>query len=181
MKHLLMNRLFLVKALKYTNKMNTRLLTEATRAVDYKQLKVSSAAFQNEGLIPVKYTCDGRNINPPINIEHIPKETKCLALIVDDKDAPAGSWAHWLAWNIPVTHRIKENEIHGKEGVNDFQRKHYDGPCHLSGTHRYSFKVYALDTLLSLPANTKKEQLEKAMSEYIIAFGELTGLYNRMN
>lgn len=160
---------------------NTRLITEATRAVDYRLLKVSSTAFPNGGLIPVKYTCDGRNINPPIDIDHIPKETQCLALIVDDHDSPAGGWAHWLAWNIPVTHHIREHEIHGKEGVNDFQRYCYDGPCHLSGSHRYSFKIYALNTLLSLPAHTKKTQLEKAMSKHIIAFGELTGLYNRMN
>ena len=161
--------------------MNSRFLTEATRAVDYQQLKVSSAAFPNGGLIPVRYTCDGRNINPPINIEHIPEGARCLALIVDDLDAPAGSWSHWVAWNIPVTHLIKENEIHGKEGLNDFQRRRYDGPCHLSGPHRYSFKIYALNSLLSLPANTKKSQLERVMSEYIIAFGELTGLYRRMN
>ena len=161
--------------------MNSRLLIEATRAADYKLLKVSSTAFSNGGMIPVKYTCDGRNINPPLDIDNIPADTKCLVLIVDDPDAPAGSWAHWLAWNIPVTHHIKENEIHGKEGINDFQRYHYDGPCHLSGSHLYSFRIYALNTLLRLPANTNKEQLQKAMSENIIAFGELTGLYSRMN
>ncbi|MEP7375736.1 MAG: YbhB/YbcL family Raf kinase inhibitor-like protein [Chitinophagaceae bacterium] len=160
--------------------MNSRIHTEATRAIDYRQLKFSSPAFPDGGLIPVKYTCDDRNVNPPLDIEYIPQETKCLALIVDDLDAPAGSWSHWVVWNIPVTHHIKENEVHGKEGVNDFQRQHYDGPCHLSGIHRYSFKIYALSRLLSLPANTKKSQLEKAMSEYIIAFGELTGLYKRL-
>lgn len=153
--------------------------TEATRAVDYKQLKVSSIEFQNEGMIPLKYTCDGRNINPSLDIEHIPEEAKCLVLIVDDPDAPIGTWVHWVVWNIPVTHHIKENEVHGTEGINDFQQHHYAGPCPPSGTHRYFFKVYALDALLDLPANTKKLQLEKAMSEHIIAFGELIGLYNR--
>ena len=161
--------------------MNSRLLAEATRAADYKLLKVSSTAFPNGGLIPVKYTCDGRNINPPLDIDDIPVEAKCLVLIVDDPDAPSGSWAHWLAWNIPVTLHIKENEIHGKEGINDFQRYRYDGPCHLEGSHLYSFKIYALNTLLRLPANTNKAQLEKALSENVIAFGELTGLYSRMN
>jgi len=156
-------------------------LIEATRVTNYKPLKVSSTAFPNGGLIPVKYTCDGRNINPPLDIDDIPAEAKCLVLIVDDPDAPSGSWAHWLAWNIPVTHHIKENEIHGKEGINDFQRYRYDGPCHLAGSHLYSFKIYALNTLLRLPANTNKAQLEKTMSENIIAFGELTGVYSRMN
>jgi len=153
--------------------------TEATRAVDYKQLKVGSSAFDNEGMIPQKYTCDGININPPLEIENIPEEAKCLVLIVDDPDAPAGTWVHWVVWNIPVTHYIKENEIHGTEGVNDFKKHHYGGPCPPSGTHRYFFKVYALDDLLDLPPRTGKLNLEKAMSEHIIAFGELTGLYKR--
>jgi len=152
---------------------------EATRAVDFKQLKVSSPAFQNKGMIPLKYSCDGINISPPLDIEHIPKEAKCLALIVDDPDAPVGTWVHWVVWNIPITHHIKENEVHGTEGINDFQQHHYGGPCPPSGTHRYFFKIYALDALLDLPANTRKLQLEKAMSEHIIAFGQLVGLYKR--
>lgn len=158
---------------------NTTVHTEATRAVDYKLLIVTSPVFKENEMIPVKYTCDGINVSPPLNIEHIPEEAKCLALIVDDPDAPIGTWVHWVIWNIPVTHHIKENEVHGTEGINDFQQHHYGGPCPPSGTHRYFFKVYALDALLDLPANTKKLQLEKAMSEHIIAFGELIGLYKR--
>lgn len=149
------------------------------KAIDYKQIKVSSTAFKSDEMIPVKYTCDGDNINPPLNIEHIPEETKCLVLIVDDPDAPVGTWVHWIVWNIPVTHHIKENEIHGVQGINDFQQHHYGGPCPPSGTHRYFYKVYALDALLNLSADTKKNQLEKAMSEHIIGFGELIGLYKR--
>ena len=156
---------------------STKFNWDATAAVDYKQLKVSSTAFLHEGMIPFKFTCDGKNFNPPLDIEHIPEETKSLVLIVDDPDAPVGTWVHWLVWNIPVTHHIKENEVHGKEGMNDFQQLHYGGPCPPSGTHRYFFKVYALNALLDLPSNTKKPQLEKAMSEHIIAFGELVGLY----
>jgi hypothetical protein len=152
---------------------------EAIRAVDYKSLKVSSTAFQHEGVIPLQYTCDGRNISPPLDIEHIPEEAKCLVLIADDPDAPLGTWVHWIAWNIPVTHHIKENELHGTEGLNDFQQHHYGGPCPPLGAHRYFFKIYALNSLLHLPVDTKKLQLEKAMSEYIIAFGELVGLYER--
>ncbi len=154
---------------------------EATMAVDYKHLKVSSTAFQYEEFIPVKYTCDGKNISPPLDIENIPEEAKCLVLIVDDPDAPVATWVHWLVWNIPVTHHMNENAVHGTEGLNDFQQQHYGGPCPPSGTHRYFFKVYALNALLDLPSNTKKTQLERVMSEHIIAFGELVGLYERKN
>jgi len=152
---------------------------EATTAVDFRQLKVTSTAFENEGMIPEKYTCDGINISPPLDIKDIPEEAKCLVLIVDDPDAPKGTWVHWLAWNIPVTHHIKENVIHGIEGLNDFHQHHYGGPCPPSGTHRYFFKVYALDALIDLPADAKKEKLEELMSEHIIAFGELIGLYTK--
>ena len=160
---------------------NATLNKEATRAIDYKHLKVSSPVFKENEMIPAKYTCDGVNVSIPLNIKHIPEEAKCLVLIVDDPDAPIAAWVHWVVWNIPVTHHIKENEVHGTEGINDFQQHNYGGPCPPSGTHRYFFKVYALDALLDLPANTKKLQLEKAMSEHIIAFGELIGLYNRNN
>lgn len=152
---------------------------DATRAVDYHQLEVSSAAFIHEANIPAKYTCDGMNISPPLHIKRIPTETKSLVIIVDDPGAPISTWVHWLVWNIPVTHHIKENEVHGKEGLNDFQQQHYGGPCPPSGTHRYFFKVYALNALLDLPGHTNKHALEKAMSEYIIGFGELIGLYKK--
>jgi Raf kinase inhibitor-like YbhB/YbcL family protein len=158
---------------------NTANHNEATRAIDYKQLKVSSNAFTHKGVIPIKYTCDGENINPPLDLKDIPKKAKCLALIVDGPDAPIATWVHWIVWNIPVTHHIKENEIHGIEGINDFQQHHYGGPCPPLGTHRYFFKVYALDALLDLPASTTKLQLERMMSEHIIGFGELVALYKR--
>ena len=157
-----------------------KLYQEPTRAVDYKQIKVASTAFPAEGFIPSKYTCDGRNISPPLSFEQVPENAKCLALIVDDPDAPIGTWVHWLAWNIPLTHLIKENVIHGEQGLNDFQENKYGGPCPPSGTHRYFFKVYALDALLDLPRNARKFDLERAMSGHILAFGELIGLYKRM-
>lgn len=153
--------------------------TETTRAVDFKQLKVSSPAFGHETAIPKQYTCDGVNISPPLDIDQIPEEAQCLALIVDDPDAPSGTWVHWLVWNIPVTHSLKENEIHGIQGTNDFNEQQYGGPCPPSGTHRYFFKVYALNALLDLPPDTRKPELEEAMSEHIIGFGELIGLYQR--
>lgn len=149
------------------------------KAVDYKKLNISSPAFEDGGMIPALYTCEGKNINPPFEIGGIPEEAKCLAIIMDDPDAPAGTWVHWLVWNIPVTHHIRENHAPGMEGINDFQKPNYGGPCPPSGTHRYFIKIYALDALLDLPASSSKNLLEKAMSEHIIGFGELTGLYKR--
>jgi Raf kinase inhibitor-like YbhB/YbcL family protein len=156
-----------------------KLSNEATRAVDYKQLRVSSTAFEHEQMIPRKYTCDGINISPPLDIEHIPEAAKSLALVVDDPDATTGMWVHWLVWDMPVTHHIKENEVHGIEGINDFQQQWYGDPCPALDTHRYFFKIYALDALLNLPVTTKKIELEKAMSGHIIGFGELIGWYKK--
>jgi Raf kinase inhibitor-like YbhB/YbcL family protein len=152
---------------------------EATTAVDYKYLKVSSEAFGYGEMIPEKYTCDGENISPPIYIENIPPEAKCLVLIMDDPDAPHSAWVHWLVWNIPVTHQIQENKVHGMQGFNDFKQPYYGGPCPPSGTHHYYFKIYALKELLCISPDSGKIQLEKAMSQQILAFGELVGLYTR--
>ena len=152
---------------------------EAIRAVDYKQLKVASEAFHENSFIPSKYTCEGSDINPPLAIENIPEETKTLAVIVDDPDARADTWAHWVIWNIPVTHHIKENHAPGVRGMNDFGRQKYNGPCPPSDTHHYYFKIYALDALLDIPEGSTKAELEKAMSDHIIAFGEISGLYAR--
>ncbi|MEJ7587264.1 MAG: YbhB/YbcL family Raf kinase inhibitor-like protein [Ferruginibacter sp.] len=149
----------------------------ATTAINYKALKVSSSAFENNGMIPIKYTCDGADINPPLDIEHIPVEAKCLVLIVEDPGAVPKTRVHWLAWNIPVTHHLKENEIHGVQGINDSNEQHYNGPCPPSGIHQYFFKIYALNNLLDLPESANKQSLEIAMSDCIIGFGELAGLY----
>lgn len=154
-------------------------MKQTDKAVDYKRMEISSTAFGSGEKIPIKYTCEGENINPPFNIAHIPAETTCLAIIVVDSDAPGGEWTHWLAWNIPVTHLIKENDVHGMQGINDFLQQQYGGPCPPSGTHHYYFKVYALDSLMDLPAKSKKWQLEKAMCEHIIGFGEMVGLYTK--
>lgn len=143
------------------------------------QLRISSAAFADGEYIPVKYTCDGLNINPPLDIEGIPAEAQSLALIVDDPDAAAGTWVHWVMWNIPVAKHLAENHIPGQEGINDFRKQHYGGPCPPGGTHRYYFKVYALDTQLHLPASTGKVQLENAMRGHIAGYGALMGRYER--
>lgn len=142
-------------------------------------LDISSEAFVAEGSIPAKYTCDGEDINPPLTIKSTPAEAKSLALIVDDPDAPAGTWVHWLAWNIPVTDRIAESEVPGELGTNDFGMIGYGGPCPPAGTHRYFFKVYALDDELDLPEGSRKGEVEEAMQDHILAYGELVGVYKR--
>lgn len=151
----------------------------SSRSVDYKELKVSSPAFEHETFIPSKYTCDGENVSPPLELSQIPIQAKSLVIIMDDPDAPSGMWVHWLVWDIPVRHLLKEKAVHGIEGLNDFNKHGYGGPCPPSGTHRYFFKLYALDKLLQLSPNTEKSALEKAMSGHILAFGVLIGLYQR--
>jgi Raf kinase inhibitor-like YbhB/YbcL family protein len=146
------------------------------------ELKVTSPAFQNNGAIPRQYTCDGKDINPPLMIENCPQETKSLALIVDDPDAPMGTWVHWVLWNIPPSvQEIKENAVPtgAVEGINDFGKHHYGGPCPPSGTHRYFFKVFALDTTFGINPNSTKADLEKAMKGHILAQGQIIGLYKR--
>ncbi|MEM4246097.1 MAG: YbhB/YbcL family Raf kinase inhibitor-like protein [Candidatus Bathyarchaeia archaeon] len=143
------------------------------------KLRVTSPAFESNGYIPAKYTCDGEDVNPPLKVEGIPAEAKSLVLIVDDPDAPMGTWDHWVVWNIPVTETIKENDVPGIEGMNDFRRRSYGGPCPPSGVHRYFFKVYALDTTLDLPTSSRKRDVERAMERHILAMGELVGLYKR--
>ena len=144
-----------------------------------KELTVKSPAFENNKLIPSKYTCDGEEVSPPLTVEGIPEKTKSLALIMEDPDAPAGLFIHWLVWNIPPSNEIQENSVPGTEGLNTNKKNSYHGPCPPGGTHRYYFKVYALDTLLKLGAFSEKEVLENAMQNHILAHGELIGLYRR--
>ena len=143
-------------------------------------LIIKSPAFENNKLIPSKYSCDGEEISPPITVENIPPQTKTLALILDDPDAPRGTFDHWIVWNISPNGKIAENSIPGTQGLNSADQQAYIGMCPPSGTHRYFFKVYALDTKLELKANsTKKKDLEKAMQGHVLAKGELIGLYSR--
>jgi Raf kinase inhibitor-like YbhB/YbcL family protein len=145
----------------------------------FKALAVRSPAFSDMGMIPSKYTCEGENVSPPLEIGQVPMEARSLALIFEDPDAPAGNWLHWLVWNIPVTHVIQEGDIPGEQGLNDFGRRAYGGPCPPSGTHRYHFKVYALDDLLELPSGSRRPAVEAAMRDHIVGFGEAIGLYKR--
>ncbi|PZR25527.1 MAG: YbhB/YbcL family Raf kinase inhibitor-like protein [Citrobacter freundii] len=152
---------------------------DAEKAISYKELKISSSAFSDGGVIPLKYACDGDNISPPLSIAHVPEQALSLLIVMEDIDAPIRSWTHWLAWNIPVTHHINEGRLHGTQGLNDFGHLHYTGPCPASGTHRYAFRIYALDMVLDMPFHTHKFRLQKEISGHVIAFGELTGLYTK--
>lgn len=146
------------------------------------ELKITSPAFVTNGFIPVRFTCDGNDINPPLEIAHVPAEAKSLALIVDDPDAPVGMWVHWVVWNIdPIAREIAEDNVPSTaiQGKNDWKRNSYGGPCPPSGVHRYFFKLYALDRRLNLGAGTTKTDLEKAMHGHILAKAELIGLYKR--
>jgi len=144
-----------------------------------KELRITSPVFENKGFIPQKYTCDGDNVSPPLKIGGIPEGTQSLVLIVDDPDAPRGTWDHWIVWNIPPVEKIEEDSVPGTEGLNDFNRHSYGGPSPPSGTHRYFFKVYALDTKLVLNPNSRKRDVERAMEGHILAKGEIVGLYRR--
>ena len=141
------------------------------------KLTVSSPAFINNDKVPPKYTCHGEDVNPQLDIDELPEGTKSLVLIVDDPDCPIGDWVHWIVWNIIPTNTIRENSVPGVEGMNDFNKHSYGGPCPPSGTHRYFFKVYALDSELSLPVHTRKRELLQAMTGHILAKGEIVGLF----
>jgi Raf kinase inhibitor-like YbhB/YbcL family protein len=153
-----------------------------TEAADMSTLTITSPAFKHNQMIPSKHTCDGADVNLPLVIENVPPEAKSLALIMDDPDAPAGTWVHWVIWNIDTrTREIRENSVPSgaMQGVNDFRKRDYGGPCPPSGTHRYFFKLYALDTTLDLGPDTTKAVLERAMKGHIVTQTELIGLYKR--
>jgi len=151
------------------------------------KITVTSAAFQEEGMIPEKYTCDGPNISPPLAWSPVPAGAKSIALICDDPDAPMGTWVHWVVFNLPGdTKGVPEGvpprehlENGATQGVNDFGKTGYGGPCPPRGTHRYFFKLYALDLKLDLSGRVTKERLLKAMVGHILAEGQLMGKYKR--
>jgi Raf kinase inhibitor-like YbhB/YbcL family protein len=145
------------------------------------KMKVTSPAFQEGGNIPPKFTCDGADTSPPLQISGVPPEAKSLVLVVDDPDAPSGLFTHWAVWNIsPQTSAIGEGEApKGVSGTNDFGKSGYGGPCPPSGTHRYYFKVFALDRELDLPFGAKRSQLDAAMKGRVITQGQLMGRYSR--
>lgn len=159
---------------------NEKQLTNLTTIKKEDQMKILSPAFKDKQRIPAKFTCDRENINPPLTITDIPQEAQSLVLIMDDPDAPMGTWVHWLVWNInPQTTVIKENSVpkNSIQGTNSFNKLTYGGPCPPSGQHRYFFKLYALNCKLNLDSSAGKKELEKAMAGKILSQTELIGLY----
>lgn len=149
---------------------------------DNGKMEIKSSAFKNNERIPSKYTCDSDNVNPPLEITNIPSNAKSLVLVVDDPDAPSGTWVHWAVWNIPLTNTIDENSVPkgAMQGENDFGNNNYGGMCPPPGKeHRYFFKIYALDTTLNLPASSKKPDVESSMRNHILDKAELIGIYSK--
>ncbi|HWN88695.1 MAG TPA: YbhB/YbcL family Raf kinase inhibitor-like protein [Chitinophagaceae bacterium] len=143
------------------------------------QLKLISTVFSHNGHIPPLYTCEGKNINPPLKVENAPGGTKTLAIIVEDPDAPGGTFDHWVVWNISPNEAIAEGSNAGINGTNSFGKAGYGGPCPPSGEHRYFFRVFALDDELDLLAGSKKEELLNAMKGHVLASAELMGVYQK--
>lgn len=148
-----------------------------------KSLRVESTAFKQSGEIPKKYTCEGEDAQPPLSFGGVPAQAKSLVLIVDDPDAPAGIWVHWVVYNMPPsTVRLEEAAslpAGAVAGVNDFGKPAWGGPCPPSGRHRYYFKLYALDAMLPTLDKATKAAVEKAMHGHVIARGELMGTYKK--
>jgi len=146
-----------------------------------------SSAFNEGEMIPKQYTCDGQDISPPLAWNDPPEDTKSLALVCDDPDAPMGTWVHWVLYGLPPTIRElpesqpsqKQLDNGAKQGTNDFRAIGYGGPCPPGGTHRYYFKLYALDTELNLDPGKTKPELLTAMEGHVIAEGQLMGKYKR--
>jgi len=150
-------------------------------------MKLTSTAFSEGGMIPAQYTCNGPDVSPPLNWEDVPEETKSLALIADDPDAPVGTWVHWVLYNLPAdTHELQEDLPKTKvlpngamQGTNDFRKIGYNGPCPPGGTHRYFFKLYALDEMVDLNPGARKKDLLDAMKGHILAECQLMGKFSR--
>src|SRR3954464_986085 len=164
---------------------NSNVVSTSTPVVQ--TMKLTSTAFTEGGLIPRKYTCDGENISPPLDWSGIPPSTKSLALIVEDPDAPGKTWVHWVVYNLaPSSNSLNENipatnNINGQayQGTNDFKKVGYGGPCPPSGTHRYFFKLYALDSPVMINGAVTKDELMRSMQGHIIGQAELMGLSKR--
>jgi hypothetical protein len=138
--------------------------------------------FANDGIIPVKYTCHGTNVTPPLDFGNVPLEARSLALEVTDPDAPGGTFTHWLVWDIPISiTRFKEDDVPAGviQGLNGFGKNNYGSPCPPSGIHHYHFDLYALDNTLSLPASKGRQDFENAIKGHIVSQARLTGMYGK--
>ena len=152
-----------------------------------KKMEIKSTVFKEGEMIPKKYTCDGPDISPPLSWTGVPDTAKTLALVCDDPDAPMGTWVHWVLFNLPADEKALPEKVAAdktlkngaKQGKNDFRKIGYGGPCPPGGTHRYFFKLYALDTALHLEAGATKAELVKAMKGHILSEEQLMGRYKR--
>lgn len=144
-------------------------------------MEIHSMAFEQNEPIPKDYTCDGKDVSPPLIFDDVPEGAVSLALVVDDPDAPMGVFDHWIVWNLSgATGELSEGAPIEKQGKNDFGENRYRGPCPPPGpTHRYRFKLYALDSMLELPEGSGKKQLEDVMKGHILAEAQLVGMYRR--
>lgn len=146
-----------------------------------RKISLTSPSFEERQLIPARHSCEGQDSSPPLHFENVPTETKSLAVIVEDHDAPVGVFDHWVLWNIPAdTVDLPERTNLGTNGINHFGEYRYRGPCPPRGKpHRYVFKVFALGKEIDLPQGSNKQELEFAMKNHIVGYGELTGMYRR--
>ncbi len=150
--------------------------------------QLESSAFKDKEKIPAKYTCDGQNVSPPLSWSKLPKGAQSFALIADDPDASAGTWVHWVLYDIPVTatslaEGVANSETlpdHSKHGMTDFREVGYKGPCPPPGSpHRYFFKLYALDQPVTIPPKASKAEVLVAMTKHVLAEAQLVGSYQR--
>ncbi|MFA5231154.1 MAG: YbhB/YbcL family Raf kinase inhibitor-like protein [Candidatus Omnitrophota bacterium] len=142
-------------------------------------MRLSSPEFEHNGYLPRKFTCQGEKINPALIIDAIPFQAKSLALIVEDPDAVGGNFVHWIVYNIPIVGRIEEDTIPGKQGINSLGGLAYVSPCPPTGTHRYFFKIYALDAMLNYDEGLSRLELEKEISAHLLDKAELIGLFQK--
>ena len=143
------------------------------------KLTVSSPDFEHEGTLPRRFTCDGDDTHPTLFIDGIPEKCKSLVVIMEDPDVSTATFNHWIVWNVPPQQTLAEGSVKGVEGSNSLGKNNYLGPCPPAGSHRYFFKIYALDRTLGLEKDTDKAALEKAMAPYVLAQGEIMGTYQR--
>jgi Raf kinase inhibitor-like YbhB/YbcL family protein len=145
-------------------------------------MQITSAAFEHDGMLPSSITCDGQGTSPPLSIHGVPQGARSLTLIVDDPDAPSGTFVHWVLWSIPaVDQDLREDSspAGAEEGLNSLGKTGYVPPCPPSGTHHYRFRLSALDTVLTIASPPSAAALERAMEGHVIATAELVGLYRR--
>lgn len=147
--------------------------------MEQEQFHIGSKAFEDGGVIPARYTCDGDGINPPLQFSNIPEGTQSLVLIVDDPDAPGGTYDHWLVWNIPPASEIPEGIQPGISGNNSDGKTGFHPPCPPDGEHRYFFYAYALSSNIEVPAGADRETLERAIQGHILANASLMGRYTK--